>query len=278
MQSVEEFLASSRFADTTKTTYRPLLTELVKHRDLATWSAARLVSFVERDTWGNSRRRLALFACQSYLRWRFGTDHAGLGARIKREEGKRQRALDPAMALKLLALFDTSHVKGARDLALSALFLDAGLRVSEMCRLRTADVDLESRTLQVLAKGGKWRFATYSPETAQYISEWLAFRDRRGTFETLFVSTRKWTPLVPEGLNRIVSEWGKQLGIALSPHDLRRSSATLKVIFGSPSRIVQVDMGWDDPAMLVRYTRTLEAQAIAPYLPVSNLLARRSGS
>ena len=268
---IDEFLSSCSFAATTKRTYSHILRDLETKPDLETWTGPDLLRFIEREEWGNARRCVALAACCHYLRWRFGMQHAALSMKIKRLGSKRQRVLSADKALELLASFDTYKTKGSRDLAIAALALDTGLRCAELCRLRTEDVDLERRTLQVICKGGRWAWAVFSPETAQYIQEWNAQRAGRGDMQFLFVSTRTWSGLKAGGLAKIMGCWGENLNIKLSPHDLRRSFATLSTIYGAPSRVVQLAGRWSNIGMVERYTRELQITAISPYFPVSNL-------
>lgn len=269
---LEDFLSSAPFADMTKDIYRRVLLGLPEA--VEDWRAADLIQFVSRPEWGASQRYVALYACRRFLRWRF-EDHPALAARIKSVKPKKQRVLTVSKALELLASFDTSTPAGARDLAIAALALDTGLRCSELCRLRLPDVDLHARTLQVIVKGGQWGSGVFSHQTALYIAGWIALRVAAAGIETLFVSlhhARFGRPLTRGGLQGMVSRWGKAIGVVLSPHDLRRSFATLSTVFGAPSRVVQEAGRWSDIAMVERYTRSLDASAIAPYLPVARLV------
>jgi len=207
----------------------------------------------------------------------WGDNHPALLAKIPPVKPKKQRVLTKETALELLASFDTSIPSGARDLAVCAVALDTGLRCSELCHLCLADVDLHQRTLQVVVKGGQWGMGIFSAETAMYIDRWLTFRagEVREGVETLFISLHHQChglPLTREGLQGIVKRWGLRLGIKLSPHDLRRTFATLTTIFGAPSRVVQEAGRWSSITMVERYTSSLDASAIAPYLPVARLL------
>lgn len=273
---VEEFLASFPFAETTKDSYGRVLDQLVE-LEIDTLSAAGLLAFISRPEWGSNQRYTALCACRKFLRYCFGPDHPALSARVKRGSARRQRVLTREMALELLASFDRAAPKGCRDLALAALALDTGLRCSELCRLALADVDLAARRLQVIVKGGQWGAAVFSAETAQYIGEWVErFRRPAAGVETLFVSLQHQAgtygqALTREGLKVIVRNWGLSIGIKLSPHDLRRSFATLSTIFGAPSRVVQLAGRWSQITMVELYTRDLAASEIEPYLPVSRL-------
>lgn len=263
---LENFLASFSFAETTKETYRRILIKLPPSENM---DAADLLKFISKPEWGNSQRYVALCACRKFIAYLFGSNHPALSARIKRIKSKPQRTLTTNQALKLLASFNTHQAKGARDLSIAALALDTGLRLAELCRLRIKDIDLENRTLQIIVKGGQWKAAVFSPQTAQYIREWLVFR--KSNADEIFTSTRTGNRLTREGLQTIVKKWGKGIEIKLSPHDLRRSFATLATIFGAPSRIVQAAGRWSNIEMVEHYTQGLNIDAIEPYFPVSRL-------
>ncbi len=269
--AIMNFLASSGYAETTREIYRRVLVLLVQIPALSELSAAGLIKFLTRPEWGNSQRYVYLCACRKFLIWAFGAKHPALSARIKRIQPRLQRVLTIPLALKLLASFNPHEAKGSRDLAIAALALDTGLRLAELCRLEISNIDLEQRTLQVIVKGGQWGSAVFSPETAQYVREWLCFRRAKPEVDALFVSTRSGLPLTREGLQTIVKKWGARLGIKLSPHDLRRSMATLATVFGAPTRAVQVAGRWSNIEMVEHYTRSLDQSAIQPYLPVSRL-------
>ena len=144
MDLVEEFLASNKYAASTKDSYRRILVRMLAEvPDPLHLSAAGLVDWIASQGWGNSQQCVAVGASRKFLRWRYGTSHPALSARIKAEGSKPQRTLMPEKALELLMWFDTSSPHGARDLAMAAVMLDTGLRASEICRLQVADTDLE---------------------------------------------------------------------------------------------------------------------------------------
>lgn len=266
------FLASHPYAETTRRKYAFILELFLNECDSSTVTAPGLVTFVSRTEWGNSNRCVAMAACQKFIGWLHGQTHPALSARLKRIQGKPQRALDLDTALRLLASFNTMSLRGARDLALCALMLDTGLRCSELCRLLQADTDTERRVLQVIVKGGQWKAAVFSQETAAHIERWKDYRQDMHPAPTLFVRERTGKALQPNELNRIVGHWGKTLDIKLSPHDLRRSFAVLATLNGAPERVLMAGGRWSDSAMIHRYTRTLQLEAMRQYLPVGNML------
>ena len=272
-RDVEEFLSSRSFAETTKRTYRDILSALIAECDFADLSAGDLLGLVRRKGWENSRQCVALSACKSFIAWKFGEVHPALAAKLKRVSGRPQRALDADTVLRLLASFNPFEAKGARDLALCSLALDTGLRASELCRLRQADTDTVGRVLQVLVKGGQWKAAVFSDETAARVDHWKVFRERLGVSSALFANVLTAEQLTPEGLYKVVEGWGIAIGIKLSPHDLRRSMATLATLYGAPERVLMEGGRWSNSAMIARYTRTLKLEAMREYLPMSRLKA-----
>lgn len=276
---VENFLASHTYSDETKNAYRRVLVELVNH-PYQEWNTSDLLKFVERPTWGNSRRYVNLCACRSYIAWAHGHNHPALSARLKRIRPKKGRSLDLDQITILLASFDPYTPIGARDLALAAIAFDTGLRASELARIQLADVDLEHRTLQVIVKGGQWGIAIYSPETVAIIDRWLSFRTPADGVGALFVSLNQskhhGRQLTKCGIKTIFKKWGLSLGWKLSPHDARRSFGNVTTKLGSPQPITMAAGRWESDASFRRYTQDITAQAITPYLPITHALKAKS--
>ncbi len=276
MHDIERMFAERGYSPETEARYRPVLVALlaVYGERLDRLTAAELLAFVRRPGWGNSQQRVALAACKTFLRWRFGDAHPALSARVRRKPPKPQRYLSPGDAARLLGSFETWTAKGSRDYAIAALALDTGLRVSELCRLALRDVDLQRGRLVVWVKGGRWGAAVFSAVTAAAVADWLRWRETVAApgVGTLYVNIRTGRPLTRDGLQTIVRRWGERLGLRLSPHDLRRTFAVLSTVNGAPSRLVQLAGRWSSIEMVEAYTRGMDQSAIRPYLPVAHLL------
>lgn len=278
--TVEDFLASHPYSANTKDTYRTVLGEL-ERLDIAGLTPASLLAFIERPTWGGSRRYVALCACKKYLRWLHGDQHPALATKIKRGKSKRQRALDPQQAIKLLSHFNTQEIKGVRDCAIAMLAMDTALRVSELASIEIKNIDFNPVvlpgvsipvcTLDVIVKGGDWGTAIFSLDTAVQLENWLGWRGKQSN-DNLFTNVFTGEPLTVDGLKVTVKRWGEACGFKLSIHDFRRSFATLVTRNGAPSRTGQKAGRWNRIEMFEHYTATLEQIAIAPYLPVPKLL------
>lgn len=279
-QTVDNFLSSHPYAEETKSTYRPVLLELVSNPDIDSWSARDLLTFVSRPSWGNSRQYVSLCACRKFLAWLFGTDHPALSARIKRVKPKKQRSMSIDQISILLASFDTYSAIGARDLAMAALAIDTGLRESELARLQLADVDLEHGTLQVIVKGGQWGMGIFSKETTAFIQRWLSFRKPADGVGNLFVSLREnkthGRALTKHGIKACFKRWGNNLGFKLSPHDARRTFGNISTLLGAPQSVAMAAGRWESPESFKRYTLEITARSITPYLPISNVLNKKT--
>lgn len=272
-REIENFLSSHPYADSTKDSYRRILEELIVVPDLHQLDAAGLINFISRPGWGNAQQNVALFCVQKFLKWRYGSLHSALSAKIKRIKPKPRRSLTKDKALQLLASFNPYTFTGARDLAIAAFGLDTGFRREELCSMQLANIDFENNKAMSLCKGGQYKFGAFSPETAHIIESWLQFRKPADGVGNLFVVRITGDPITSSGMASIFKRWSKVIGFKISPHDLRSSFATLATIYGAPSRTVQVAGRWSSSEMVEHYTGNLQLDAIKPYLPMANLKA-----
>jgi len=262
--SINSFFAENPLSPTTRLLYTRAISQFLERYDPETCTAGDILDFLDKKTtWGNSIRYTASVAIKRYLRWKFGDSHPALRMRIKREDAMPGRSLDIERAAKLLASFNTSKMTGVRNLAIACLAMDNGLRVSELARLKFSDVDLIHRKLVVRIKGGKPKDATFSTYTASCIAAWAPYR-RIGD-DRLFQMTR-------DGLRVTVRRWGEKLGFTMSPHDLRRTFATISSQSGAPSRLLQVAGRWSSIEMVERYTASITPEDFEDYFPVNRVI------
>ena len=226
------------------------------------------------DEWGGSAMKLAACSLRVFFGWACGKKSPAARLPVKRVRPRRQRSLSREQLAAVLAACDTSARRGKRDAALVALMADSGLRAAEVCRLRLEDVDLASCHFIVVIKGGDEEAGIFSPETRALLSSWLSVRGEAEA-GTLFVNVGggKSAALTPSGLRVIFRGLGKAAGLAgFSPHDLRRTFATLSIKNGGSSRLVQIGGRWHELAMVERYTPGLELEDLARFLPMSGMM------
>ena len=246
----------------------------IKRKMIVTYLAER------RETgWGDSTRKLALNAMRSFFKYAVGETKSPVrDIPIPRPKKKLKRTLTERQAYDVLTLLDTSSPTGVRNLALLTIMLDTGLRAKEICAIRLDQLDLESGTLIVKIKGGDDGIAVFTDYTANCVRMWLAVRETSAMkdVKTLFVSIGGNTPgqsLTKEGLKCIFRAIARQVGLEkFSPHDMRRSFATLATIFGAPTELLRIAGRWNDLDTLIRYTQAVRAVEIKKYLPVQKLM------
>ncbi len=269
----EFFAAHSWSRDTVRGYRRVLLSFLRDIPDPQSLSAADFKAWLEgHETWGENMRWLAYIAVRHYLRWCCGESHPALRYKFRRkEDNKPQRTLSREQVNRLLASIDTDTPIGKRNAAIVLLMLDTGLRASEVCRLELKYLDIERGHLAVRGKGGRWREGVFSARTARALQEWLNVRPATKGVKTVFVSVGGLTPgkpLTSSGLKVILRKLGQRSGIGLiSPHDFRRTFATMAIRAGAPSRLVQLAGGWRNLEMVERYSRALKVEDFQGYFP-----------
>jgi len=274
--TVENFLNESKYSINTEDIYSRIITKALD--DLGSLSELSPTQFKEwlysHDSWGSSTTWLAYCAIRAFLKWAHGNDHPALDLSIKREDAGPQRTLSINQAKTVYSYLDnlTSDI-GTRDLAIFSLLLDTGLRSSEICRLDRDNLSLDTRTLKVKIKGGDWGSAIYSEITTEHLIDWLHKRvDHACETRAVFVGVKGIKPgtrITNSGLRVIVRRWGKRSGIGpLSPHDFRRTFATISTILQAPTRLVQMAGRWSRLEEVERYTRGLQLIEFDQYLPM----------
>jgi integrase len=279
MEKLELFLHGGGYKKTTQETYRYYLIHFLGYKgDLANFSADEFMSWLQRWPDESTSQYMAYCAARAYLKFFYGNAHPALVIRVRRPESGPQRTLAEKEVERLLLSFDTSKAKGRRDLALVCLLLDTGLRASEVCRLEVRYLDLDERTLQVIIKGGQWRFAVFSHYTASCLASWMGTRKEvaKPGVKTVFVGIKGIKPgqsLTKDGLRTIMSKLAKFAGMKhFSPHALRRSFATIAARAGASDQVLMKQGGWASAAMVRRYTRALEHKDFEPFSPVSRTM------
>lgn len=276
MKRVENFLASFRYSEQTKDTYRRVLSQLIG-LDFNQLDAAGLLEFVSRPEWGSNHRHTALACCRKFIAFLFGSQHPSLSARVKRVPTAPQPRLSEEQILEVICSFDTSTMEGRRDIALACVALDCNLRASELCNLELGNVHLDSCNLFALVKGGQWKWKTFSPETADYIRAWLDVRSPALGVQALFISfhhQRFGQPLTRSGLQQVMERWGRMVGFHISPHMWRRSYARISHLNGMPKNLLKKGGGWKNDETVDVYIGDLELELTRDYLPVKRVIGK----
>lgn len=132
----------------------------------------------------------------------------------------------------------------------------AGLRNSEVCRLRPEDIDSRRGIIHVrLGKGGKDRYVMLSPRLlAALRAYWAKVRPSGGW---LFPGKVKGRPLTPDALNKALQAATRAVKLKkrVTAHSLRHAFATHLLETGNDIRLIQVLMGHASIRTTARYAQ-----------------------
>lgn len=168
--------------------------------------------------------------------------------------------------LQLLAVCDLdiktgAHFTGIRNKAMLLLFLDSGLRRTELCNLRLSDLDMDNRRVRVLGKGNKIGIVPFSAKTAKSIWAWLIERKTRAKVDRLWV-TEEGNDFSVEGLVSWFARLKNRAGVT-SPgaiHRLRHTAALWYLRGAKDSFLLQLFLRHSSLEMSRRYTQGLKAE------------------
>ena len=144
-----------------------------------------------------------------------------------------------------------------RDYAIITLFLNCGLRLSELISI---DVNkIKGDILTVIGKGNKERTVYLNGACIRALDEYIAVRptDNLKDEKALFISKRK-SRLGPKGIQHLVKKYVEKANIdkeKFSPHKLRHTAATLMYKHGDVDiRALQDILGHENIATTQIYT------------------------
>jgi integrase/recombinase XerD len=157
-----------------------------------------------------------------------------------------------------------TNPRGRRDRAMLQLMYAAGLRVSELCSLRLADVDLRRGVVSAFGKGNKRRLVPIGEVALESLEAYLLDRAKHphaARSAVLFLSPRG-RALSRQAFFKRVKIYATTIGITkpVSPHKLRHSFATHLLERGADLRSVQAMLGHQDITTTEVYTHVVRDQ------------------
>lgn len=172
---------------------------------------------------------------------------------------------------KLLAVTDNEDNRNhERDYAILTVFLNCGLRLSELVGINIQDIDFSENKMNVIGKGNKERTIYLNKACVKAIGEYLAVRPKNGvkldklhSDKALFLSERK-ERISRRTVQHIV--YTKLLAAGLDPskystHKLRHTAATLMYQYGQVDiRALQVLLGHESISTTEIYTHVDDSQ------------------
>jgi integrase/recombinase XerD len=169
------------------------------------------------------------------------------------------KTLSEADVEALLRQPDPGEPLGLRDRAMLEVLYASGLRVSELVRLKLAEVSTDQGVVRIFGKGSKERLVPLGEEAlawlARYVAEARPALLKRRTSEFLFVTARA-APMTRQAFWYLLKKRAASAipGKALSPHTLRHAFATHLLNHGADLRVVQLLLGHADISTTQIYT------------------------
>jgi len=164
------------------------------------------------------------------------------------------KGLEPEIIKTLLNTFSGRGINDLRNKAMLLMFLDTGLRLSELTGLKLSDINLDKGIIKTIGKGNKERYARIGVKTQKALWNYVAVRP----VDTEYVWQGKNNNMMTkDGVAQMVRNLGKRLGMKLSPHKLRHSFAISFLRNGANPFELQIALGHTTLEMTRRYTQAL---------------------
>lgn len=202
--------------------------------------------------------------------------------RFKRHAGKQPQCLPRDLNdERLVELWQV--ITSPRDRAWFVLMARGGLRIGEVLNLKLDDLlsppagDRPAR-LRVLGKGQKERVARLTADAYAVLEAWLQVRPVSAE-QTIFLNQRG-QPLSADGLRWLLDRYSQQVGLNVTPHQLRHTFARQVTEAGMPITSLgkllghtqvsttQIYTAGADPALTEAYQQAMTRLGQYP-LPVS---------
>ncbi len=191
----------------------------------------------DRDNQPAARAR-KLSSIRSFYKFLTTTKHYLSENPARDVEGPRVRqalpkflTLDESILLLDTVKADTQSKTVKRDYCIITLFLNCGMRLSELVGISMGDVDPDLRSMRVIGKGNKERMIYLNEACKSAIVDWLKVRATLEIKEknALFISSRG-TRISKQMVQTVVYKYLDMAGLGnrkLSTHKLRHTAATL---------------------------------------------------
>lgn len=225
-----------------------------------------LVDLVERKRVSRSYLNQSVSAIKFLYRNVFRAPTAMDGLPRPRGERKLPQVLSRDEILRLIAT-----PRNPKHRILLLLAYSAGLRVSEVVRLRVDDIESDRGLIRVRGgKGRKDRYTTLSPLVLEALRDyWRVFRPR----PFLFPGQRPGRHLTARSAQKVLDRARRCAGIreGVSMHTLRHSFATHLLEDGTDLRYVQELLGHRRPETTMIYTHVTQKDLTRIRSPLDNM-------
>ena len=184
------------------------------------------------------------------------------------------QALTPIEVERLLKVCSGKSNLDIRNRTILSIFLDTGLRISELADLTLDDIDMDQGSLLIRnGKGGKQRIVHIGTKAHKVLWKYITIY-RRSYSRRLFIN-RSNEPLEVIGIKMLVKRLGDKAKVKVHPHKLRHTFAISYLRAGGDVFSLQYLLGHSTLQMTQRYLQSLNANDAArahqKFSPLDNL-------
>lgn len=171
----------------------------------------------------------------------------------------RSKIKQPLSGYEVKQVFDAvactkNSIVKARNTAIIQLFLDTGVRVSELTGIDIKDIDFKKKEIKVLGKGNKERIVFFSNESDNKIKDYLSLRKDYEYNSPLFADIQNKHRLKSSGVQSMMKKLRKPSGVnRLHPHLIRASMASDLARQGIAIDIIAKYLGHSGLDVIQRY-------------------------
>lgn len=162
---------------------------------------------------------------------------------LPKVKNKQPRYLTLEQSLQMLSNIDSKNRE--RDYCIICLFLNCGMRLSELVGLNMLDYSEENRTLRLFGKGSKERIVYLNNACIEALNEYLVIRRSVTTPEKAIFLSSRGTRITRRRVQQIVEEMLTRAGLSnlgITTHKLRHTAATLMYQHGGVDTLVLRDI------------------------------------
>jgi site-specific recombinase XerD len=184
------------------------------------------------------------------------------------------QALSPTEIDRLFKLCMGNNMLDVRNKAILSVFLDTGLRISELTNLTLDDVDMDNASLLIRhGKGGKQRVVRIGNKAQKVLWKYITLY-RQGNSNRLFLN-RTGEPLGVLGIKILIKRLGDRAKVKVHAHQLRHTFAISFLRAGGDVFSLQYLLGHSTLSMTQRYLQSLNANdamnAHKKFSPLDNM-------
>lgn len=175
---------------------------------------------------------------------------------------------------------DENNRNNKRDFAITTLFLNCGMRLSELVGINITDINFSENKLNVIGKGNKERTIYLNNACVKVLNDYLSVRPKiaikSGSKDALFLSERK-ERISNRTVQTIIRKELLKAGLDInkySTHKLRHTAATLMYQYGNVDiRALQELLGHESISTTEIYTHVdnIQVRNAVESNPLANL-------